>query len=108
MVRDTLILLRLQSLHRIVQEEVDQDGVDPVCLVGFSSGRFFRAFIVLRLPRLRVFYPFLSSDFHLRVPLLDLPLNQLNAPDTRTAQLNLPVRAWRHRLQAADVRVQGR
>jgi hypothetical protein len=33
MVRDALVLLLLQALHRIIQKEVDQDRIDAICLM---------------------------------------------------------------------------
>lgn len=90
MVRDALVLLLLQTLHRIIQKEVDQDRINAV--------RFVRLFgIVVALASvLAVVLPsfgkaLFASRFDFWVTFLNLPLDQLHTPDARTAEFDLPV-----------------
>lgn len=48
-VRDRLVVLRLQALHRIIQEEIDENGIDTISLALASPGGrlFFCVFGVI-------------------------------------------------------------
>lgn len=87
MVRNTLIVLCLQILHRIVQEEVNEDRIDSVgfvwLLIDFSCS--FAALVLKVTGLVR-----LASGLGLRVPLLNLTLDQLHTPNTGSTKLNFP------------------
>ena len=74
MMWDAVMALRLQLLHGIIEEEIQQHSIKP---------------------RLRVLAP-------------NLPLQQLDAPDAASAQLNLPWVAAVNALFPPDVRLQRR
>lgn len=97
MVRNTLVVLCLQILHRIVQEEVNEDRIDSVGFVWlFIDVSCLFGVLVLNVPDpVR-----LASGLDLRVPLLNFTLDQLHTPNTSSTKLDFPGRAWCQWLQA--------
>lgn len=79
MVRNALVILLLQALHGIVQEKVDQNRIDPVCLVGLLANiarlsRVLSMAVLVGLGR-RGRDAFSPSSFHSWVSLLYLALD---------------------------------
>lgn len=93
MVRDALVLLLLEILHRIIQKEVDQDRIDAICLVWLFN--LFDIFDALESVLVVVLDgcedALFAGGLHFGVPFLDFPLDQLHAPDAGTAKFDLPV-----------------
>lgn len=75
--RDALVLLLLQILHRIIQKEVDQDCVDAVCLVWWFN--LFDIFDALKSVLVVILDgckdALLSGGFDFGVTFLDFALN---------------------------------
>jgi hypothetical protein len=90
MVRDALVLLLLQTLHRVVQKEVDQNRVDAICLVWLFD--IFDALASVLVVVLDGFGNALfAGGFDFWVSFLDFPLDELHAPDAGAAEFDLPV-----------------
>lgn len=90
MVRDALVLLLLQTLNRIIQEKVDQDCINAVRLVRlFGIVVALASVLVVGLPSFG--NALLTGRFDFWVTFLDFTLNELHAPDARTAEFDLPV-----------------
>lgn len=106
--RNALIVFRFQFLHCIVQEEIDQDGIDPVRLLGLfvNPSGLTRALNRIVFTRPGDTFPAGCPD--LWMPLLDFTLDQLHAPDTCSTEFDLPVRTRCDGFETADVRFQGR
>ena len=113
--RNGFVVFGLQVFHRIVQEEVNEDSVDPVGLF-WRFGVFWAFFGVLGVVIFRglpcrvrfVLLRGLAVPIHLgcRVSFFDLAFDQLHTPDTRASQLDLPRGAWGKRLSRSDVTLQ--
>lgn len=89
-VRDAFVVLRFEALHRVIQKEVDQDGVDPVCLRVFVNVSGLPGVLGSSVS-IRLGDALPASGFHLGMPFLDFALDQLHAPDTCPTELNLPI-----------------
>lgn len=119
MMRDRLAPLPLQLLHRVVQEEVDQDRVDaktgilaPGSCTLLPARRLHARnhLAVLRLAEAVFVLAIVvrADDLGLRVPPRDLLPDQLYAPDAGAAQLDLPPRPAGDGLELPDVALQWR
>lgn len=111
-VRNRLVVLSLQILHRIVQEEIDENSVDAVCLFRFFMACFLKCFLLWVLVLRVCFFVkeslagrLFAAHFDLRVSALDLSFDQFHAPDACSPKLDLPVGAWFNGFQVADMAV---
>lgn len=106
-------MLRLKVLHRVVQEEVNEDSVDAICpsrcviIVCFLDCFVLLVLVVvICIIVISGFRGWLfTAHLDLWVTPLDLSFDQFHAPDTRASELNFPIRSWFNGLQVADVRL---
>lgn len=88
--RETLVLLFLQPLHSIIQEEINENRIDPVCPPGLGLFSILSCFSFVWLFLLGLGDAGPSSRLDLRVTLFNLALDQLDAPDASTAHFDFP------------------
>lgn len=111
MVGDGLTPLAFHLFDRVVQEEVDQDGVDSEVENRFGInqaevGKFFCGHVlifvvVVDLVRWRI--PLLAQ---FRMAAFDLLSDEFDTPDADSSDFNLPCRPAFDRLQSSDVALQ--